>query len=90
MTESGCIGILVGVRVLEVDYPLGFVYAFVPTLADSKKHFRYIHLSGHLAERDQEKHLWISTDLRKMKVMLAFSRTFLLMIGYKMNNHCGS
>jgi len=80
-------GILVGVRVLEVDYPLAFVNAFVPTLADSKKHFRYIHLSGQLAERDQEKHLWFLTDLREMKVMLAFSRTFPLTIGYKMNNH---
>lgn len=69
---SRSMGTTAGDKALEVDYPLAFGNAFSKTLSDSKKKFRYIHLSGAATERDQEKDLWFKSEMRKMKVGLPF------------------
>lgn len=65
-----CMGNTAGDRALEVDYPLAFGNAFSKTLSESKKKFRYIHLSGLATERNQDKALWFKSEMRKMKVSL--------------------
>jgi hypothetical protein len=53
---------------LEIDYPLAFARAFAPTLAAHGKPFRYMHLSGMLAENDQTKSLLFLQERRRIKV----------------------
>ncbi|CZR61004.1 uncharacterized protein PAC_10900 [Phialocephala subalpina] len=62
-----CMGTTAGDKALEVDYPLAFGNAFSETLPESKKKFRYIHLSGAATERNQDKQLWFKSEMRKMK-----------------------
>jgi hypothetical protein len=59
-----------GDKVLEIDYPLSFGNAFSRGLTTQKKKFRYLHLSGALTERDQEKALAFKAGMRRRKVML--------------------
>jgi hypothetical protein len=63
-----CMGTTAGDKALELDYPLAFGNAFSKTLSESKKKFRYVHLSGAATERDQDKALWFKSEMRKMKV----------------------
>ena len=62
-------GTTAGDEVLEYDYPVAFGNAFSKTLATSKKAFRYLHLSGAVTERDQERALWFKGNMRKIKVL---------------------
>jgi hypothetical protein len=63
-------GTVKGDKVLEIDYPLSFGNAFSKVLATQKTKFRYLHLSGKMAERDQKKSLAYLADFRRMKVMV--------------------
>lgn len=63
-----CMGTTAGDKALELDYPLAFGDAFSETLSESKKKFRYVHLSGAATERDQNRALWVKSEMRKMKV----------------------
>lgn len=63
-------GTTAGDKALEVDYPLAFGNAYSKTLSESKKKFRYVHLSGLATERDQDRTLWFKSETRKMKVSL--------------------
>lgn len=53
---------------LELAYPRAFASAIAPSIADRAKRFRYLHLSGALVERDQNKMLWMKANMRKTKV----------------------
>lgn len=57
-----------GDPVLELDYPKAFAEAFLPTLGQHGKRFRYLHLTGAMVERDQNKSLAIKGRMRKTKV----------------------
>lgn len=63
-------GTVKGDKVLEIDYPLSFGNAFSKRLAMQKRKFRYLHLSGKMAERDQMKPLAFLTAFRRMKVIV--------------------
>ncbi|KAH6633075.1 hypothetical protein C7974DRAFT_164287 [Boeremia exigua] len=52
---------------LELAYPRAFASAIAPSIADRAKRFRYLHLSGALVERDQNKMLWMKANMRKTK-----------------------
>ncbi|KAJ7281557.1 hypothetical protein C8J57DRAFT_1298013 [Mycena rebaudengoi] len=52
---------------LEIEYPMAFARAFAPTLRARETPFRYLHLSGVLAERDQSKLLLILPEGRRTK-----------------------
>lgn len=52
---------------LELVYPKAFAEAFSSTWAHSNKRIRYVHLTGKLAERDQDRSLWVLGGLRKLK-----------------------
>jgi hypothetical protein len=54
--------------VLELDYPRAFANAIIPTLVQRGKSFRYVHVSGAMVERDQNKTLWMKSSMRKTKV----------------------
>jgi hypothetical protein len=60
-----------GDPVLELEYPKAFAAAFAPTLVSHGKRFRYLHLTGALAEQDQNKALWIVPAMRRVKVRCA-------------------
>ncbi|KAF4633899.1 hypothetical protein G7Y89_g4214 [Cudoniella acicularis] len=62
-----CMGTTAGIRELEVDYLFAFGNAFAKTIPETKKRFRYLHLSGSATERDPEKALWMKSEMRKMK-----------------------
>ncbi|KAH7323710.1 hypothetical protein BKA65DRAFT_73476 [Rhexocercosporidium sp. MPI-PUGE-AT-0058] len=75
-----CMGTTAGDKVLEIDYPLAFAKAITSTFPQSRTKFRYIHLSGGLSVRDQDKPLWFKGDLRRLKGqaeqnMLDFAKT---------------
>ena len=52
---------------IEIDYPLAFCTSMAPRVARSGKTFRYIHTSGRLAERDQDKCLLFLSEGRRIK-----------------------
>jgi hypothetical protein len=52
---------------IETTYPLAFYNAIGPSIARQKKPFRYIHLSGILAEKDQSKCLLFLQEYRRVK-----------------------
>jgi hypothetical protein len=56
-----------GRRDIEIDYPLAFCHAMGPVVARQKKPFRYIHLSGRLAEQDQSRCLLFLSEGRRIK-----------------------
>ncbi|KAL3418193.1 hypothetical protein PVAG01_09908 [Phlyctema vagabunda] len=73
---DGCIwamGTTAAEPVLEIEYPMAFADAALRTFAQHErsdaenKRFRYVHLSGKYAERDQEKSLWFLSEGRKFK-----------------------
>ena len=59
-------------RELEVEYPRAFGQAMSSILGEregnGERKFRYVHLSGGMTERDQERSLWFKGDMRRMKV----------------------
>jgi hypothetical protein len=57
-----------GDPLLELDYPRAFAEAFASTMPVGAKPFRYLHLSGGMVERDQERSLWMKGSMRKIKV----------------------
>ncbi|KAH8669563.1 hypothetical protein BGZ60DRAFT_407788 [Tricladium varicosporioides] len=57
-------GHVAAVPEVEIDYPLAFMNAFAPTV---QKRFRYMHCSGRLAEKDQEKSLVFLQEGRRIK-----------------------
>lgn len=59
-----CMGTTAAIPEIEIDYPVAFARAMTPRL---KKSFRYLHLSGVLAERDQEKRLLFLQGGRRIK-----------------------
>ena len=63
-----CMTTTAGDPVLELEFPKAFADAIVPNLASRGKRFRYLHLSGALVERDQNKTLWMKANVRKTKV----------------------
>lgn len=52
---------------VEMEYPLAFANAMRP-LAEETRSFRYMHVSGVLAEKDQVKPLWFLQEGRRAKV----------------------
>lgn len=61
----------------NVVYPVTAARIFAETLASEMKpgrRFRFVYLSGALAERDQEKPLWIMHDSRLVKVSSLWQR----------------
>jgi hypothetical protein len=56
-----------GWRDIDIDYPLAFCHAMAPIVAKQKKAFRYIHLSGRLAEQDQSRCLLFLSEGRRIK-----------------------
>ncbi|KUJ20472.1 uncharacterized protein LY89DRAFT_715861 [Mollisia scopiformis] len=73
-----CMGTTAGDKALEVDYPLAFGNALSKTLPESKKKFRYVHLSGAATERDQDKPLWFKSEMRKIKETLIVKASFVI------------
>jgi hypothetical protein len=71
-------GTTAGDKALEYDYPLAFGNAFSGTLPTSKKKLRYLHLSGAVTVRDQEKPLWFKQDMRRIKVTLSTPTSILI------------
>jgi hypothetical protein len=63
-----CMTTTAGDPVLELEYPRAFADAIAPSLAKHGKPFRYLHLSGGLVERDQNRQLWMKGLVRKTKV----------------------
>lgn len=57
-----------GSREVELDYPLAFTEAVRSSITNEKQCFRYMHVSGVLAERNQEKPLWFLQEGRRVKV----------------------
>jgi hypothetical protein len=57
-----------GDPLLELEYPKAFADAFMSTMAKSGNRFRYLHLSGGMVERDQNRTLWMKSSMRKIKV----------------------
>jgi hypothetical protein len=53
---------------VELSYPLAFAAAMKSVLAAKKTPFRYMHVSGVLAEKDQKKPLWFLQEGRRTKV----------------------
>lgn len=53
---------------VELGYPLAFAAAMKSILTENKPPFRYMHVSGVLAEKDQEKPLWFLQEGRRKKV----------------------
>lgn len=68
-----CMTTTAGNSVLELDFPRAFANAIGPNLASRGKHFRYVHLSGAMVERDQGKSLWLKANVRKTKVSSEYS-----------------
>jgi len=70
-----CLGTASSTREVHIDYTMAAANAFATTLAstlDAGKKFRFIYLSGALAEKDQEKRLWFLENGRKMRVRTCF------------------
>jgi hypothetical protein len=63
-----CMTTTAGDPTLELQYPKAFANAIAPTLTKDNKHFRYVHLTGAMVERDQTRALWLKSDVRKTKV----------------------
>jgi hypothetical protein len=53
---------------LELEYPKAFAEAFILTMVNGRKRFRYLHVSGAMVERDQNRVLWLKSSVRKIKV----------------------
>ena len=53
---------------VELEYPLAFAAAMNSILTENKTPFRYMHVSGVMAEKDQEKPLWFLQEGRRTKV----------------------
>lgn len=58
-------------RRIHIDYPMAAARAFdkvlSPSLPSGEK-FRFIYCSGELAERDQQKSLWMAPEYRRIRV----------------------
>lgn len=65
---SRCMTTTAGNPVLELEYPKAFAEAFASTMPVGAKLFRYLHLSGGMVERDQDRSLWMKGSMRKTKV----------------------
>lgn len=65
---SRCMTTTAGNPVLELEYPKAFAEAFASTMPVGAKPFRYLHLSGGMVERDQDRSLWMKGSMRKTKV----------------------
>ncbi|KAF2020792.1 hypothetical protein BU24DRAFT_469573 [Aaosphaeria arxii CBS 175.79] len=66
----GCVWLFRSIAIqpkLELDYPKAFANAMLRTFAQTRNHFRYVHVSGAMVERDQNKSLWLGATLRKLK-----------------------
>jgi hypothetical protein len=57
---------------VEVEYPLALLNALASVIIT--KRFRYMHVSGILAEANQSKSLWFMEEGRHIKVRRKFSR----------------
>jgi hypothetical protein len=68
LTFHRLMGTAEGRRDIEIDYPLAFCHAFAPSVARQQKPFKYVHCSGRLAEKDQNKCLLFLQDGRRIKV----------------------
>jgi len=66
--NSGTRSLRAATREVEIDYPVAFADAIRPMLARNQQPFRYMHVSGVMAEKDQEKPLWFLQDGRRAKV----------------------
>lgn len=67
LTVIRSMGTKEGRRDIDIDYPLAFCHAMAPIVARQKKPFRYIHLSGRLAEQDQSRCLLFLSEGRRIK-----------------------
>jgi len=59
-----CMGTTAAIPEIEIDYPRAFARAMASRVT---KRFRYLHLSGKLAERDQAKRLLFFQEARRIK-----------------------
>jgi len=66
-------GTTAGDKVLEIDYLVAFGSTLSKMAPANKKKFRYLHLSGAVAETDQEKSLWFKRTIRKSRYTWADS-----------------
>lgn len=57
---------------VELDYPIAFARTVRAMRRSATEPFRYMHLSGILAEKDQNKPLWFLQEGRRVKVRLCF------------------
>ncbi|PKY02497.1 hypothetical protein P168DRAFT_291643 [Aspergillus campestris IBT 28561] len=64
------------IRRVTVDFTEQAAQAFTRTCSGSGSRFRFVYLSGSLAERDQSKSLWFSGPYRRVRV--CFSPFFIL------------
>ena len=58
-------------RRINVDFPVTAAKAFAATLAAqraSTKPFRFVYVSGIVAEKDQARTLWVLSEPRKLRV----------------------
>lgn len=53
---------------VELDWPLGFARSIMKLRENASTPFRYMHVSGIMAEKDQEKSLWFLQEGRRIKV----------------------
>ncbi|KAK5100971.1 hypothetical protein LTS08_004577 [Lithohypha guttulata] len=52
---------------VELDWPLGFAEAVIKLRESATTPFRYMHVSGIMAEKDQQKPLWFLQEGRRIK-----------------------
>lgn len=68
-----CLGTTPGTEIKEsrkvcVDYTVVALKALTPETEHKDRRFRFVYLSGGLAERDQAKALWFAQQYRRMRV----------------------
>lgn len=54
---------------VELEWPLGFAKSIMKFREGASTPFRYMHVSGIMAEKDQEKPLWFLQEGRRVKVI---------------------
>lgn len=64
-----------GSNEVELDYPINFVQTIQSTRTAATETFRYMHVSGVMAEKDQKKPLWFLQEGRRVKVRLLLTNS---------------
>lgn len=66
-----CLGKATSGREVHMDYTMAAANAFAEKLLDEGRSMRFVYLSGALAEKDQNKTLWLLGNARRLRVYIA-------------------